>query len=57
MKVRVETEFTKKINVKKFEGDVGEMKNFTFASVFENNQNLSVYMLENGFINIQQIRV
>ena len=57
MKVRIETEFSKKINVKKFEGDVGELKNFIFASVFENNQNLSTFMLENGLVSIQQIRV
>ena len=33
-KVRVEIEFSRKINVKKFEGDVGELKNFVFASIF-----------------------
>jgi len=31
--------------VKKFEGDVGELKNFIFASVFDNNNNVSVYLL------------
>lgn len=55
-KVRVIVEFTKNINVKKFEGDIGENKNFTFASVFEGDTNLSVWMLEQGLVSIQQIR-
>ena len=45
------------IKVKKFQGDVGEDKKFIFASVSEGNTNLSVYMLETGYITIQNIRV
>lgn len=43
--------------MKKFEGDKGELKNFIFASVFENNQNISVYLLENGLVSLQTPRV
>ena len=56
-RVRVEVEFSKKITVKKFEGDKGELKNFIFGSIFENNQNISVYLLENGFVSLQTPRV
>jgi endonuclease YncB( thermonuclease family) len=56
-KVRVEVEFSKKISVKKFEGDVGELKDFIFASVFENNLNISVYLLEQGLATLQTPRV
>lgn len=56
-KVRVEVEFSRKITVKKFEGDVGEPKNFVFASVFENNNNVSVYLLEHGYVTLQTPRV
>ena len=56
-RVRVEVEFSRKINVKKFEGDVGELKNFIFASIFENNNNISVYLLEQGFVSLQTPRV
>ena len=42
--------------MKKFEGDVGELKNFLFASVFENNTNLSTFMLEQGLITLQSPR-
>ena len=54
--MKVEVEFSKKITVKKFEGDPGELKNFLFASVFESNSNLSVFMLEQGLINLQPPR-
>ena len=55
--MRVEVEYSKKINVKKFEGDVGELKNFIFASVFESKENLAAHVLAAGLANIQQIRV
>jgi len=56
-RVRVEVEFSRKINVKKFEGDVGELKNFIFASIFENNTNVSAYLLEQGMVSLQTPRV
>ena len=56
-KVRVEVEFSRKINVKKGEDDKGELKNFIFASVFENNVNVSAYLLEHGFVSLQTPRV
>lgn len=55
--VRVEVEFSRKINVKKFEGDVGELKDFIFASVFDNNINIAVYLLESGLVSLQTPRV
>lgn len=55
-KVKVHVEFSKKISVKKNEGDVGELKDFTFASIFEGNVNMGVYMLEQGLVSMQQIR-
>lgn len=54
--MRVEVEFTKKIPVKKLDGTGEELKDFTYASVFENNLNLAAYMLEQGLVSIQQIR-
>ena len=33
------------------------MKNFIFASVFENNNNVSVFLLELGLVNLQTPRV
>lgn len=43
--------------MKKFEGDAGELKNFIFASIFENNNNVSVYLLEHGYVTLQTPRV
>ena len=37
--------------------DKGELKNFIFASVFENNVNVSAYLLELGLVNLQTPRV
>ena len=54
-KVRVEVEFIKKIPVKKLDGTGEELKDFTYASVFENNLNLAAYMLEQGLVSVQQI--
>ena len=50
-------EFSRKINVKKGEGDKGELKNFIFASVFDNNVNISAYLLEIGMVHLQTPRV
>ena len=55
--VRVEIEFSKNINVKKTEGEVGEMKEFTFATIFEHDLNISKFMLENGFVTLQPPKV
>lgn len=55
-KVRVEIEFVKKIPVKKIDGTGEEMKDFTYASVFENGTLLAAYMLEQGLLTIQNIR-
>ena len=56
-RVKVEVEFSKKVNVKKFEGDIGELRTFIYASVFENNVNVSTYLLEQGLVNLLTPRV
>lgn len=49
-------EFAKKIPIKKSETEKEEIKDFTFASVFEGKDNLAAYMLGEGLISFQQIR-
>ena len=57
-RVKVQVEFSKKINVKKPDSDQNELKDFVFASIFEtNNNNVSAYMLEHGMLNLQTPRV
>ena len=55
-RVKVVVEFTKKIPVKKAEGASEEIRDFTFATIFEGNRNMSAYVLEQGLASIQQIR-